>query len=47
LWKLALDAALSFHWALDHRTIKLSEWQVGAPPHLASPPVLRPDLTET
>lgn len=29
LWKLALDSVLSCHWALDHRTIKLSDWQVG------------------
>ena len=29
LMKLALDALLSLHWALDHRTVKLSDWQVG------------------
>ena len=29
LWKLAIDAVLSCHWALDHRTMKLADWQVG------------------
>ena len=29
VWKLALDSALCFHWALDHHTLKLSDWQVG------------------